>query len=269
MRFRRPAPHAHQQRPMAPDAGGGSALSQLLGAKHAAFDCPRQRTCRRIPHVAQHSGSRRQDVSGAQGCEGADCPGAGHASRETTEKTTGARATQRVLVGFKPVRVFDETALVSPPADIEILPQLLQGDAPSESSTRLHAKCAAPGSLSRTGTAPPANGRTDWLSRTVTLRPDLDPAQRTKTLAHELAHVLLHTPTRIQRRVARGERLEVEAESVAYLVRAFRSRLGHLHHSLRRSLVRRRRRPRPEHSRACHRRAHASSPTNWTPPFNP
>ncbi len=44
----------------------------------------------------------------------------------------------------------------------------------------------------------------------------LSPAQRTKTLAHELAHVLLHPDT--AKYFQSRDRCEVEAESMAYLV---------------------------------------------------
>ena len=39
-----------------------------------------------------------------------------------------------------------------------------------------------------------ANGLTDFLSREVSVRMDMDEAAQVKTLAHELAHVLLHAP---------------------------------------------------------------------------
>jgi hypothetical protein len=54
----------------------------------------------------------------------------------------------------------------------------------------------------------------------VTVRDDFDDAHRATTLAHELAHVLMHDPTRFvdgQTSGCRGD-AEVEAESVAYLV---------------------------------------------------
>ena len=53
------------------------------------------------------------------------------------------------------------------------------------------------------------------------IRPELDPAQRVKTLAHELGHVMLHEPQDATDAATvaacRGQR-EVEAESVAFLV---------------------------------------------------
>ena len=69
-----------------------------------------------------------------------------------------------------------------------------------------------------------ANGLTDFLAREVTVRMDMDDAAQTKTLAHELGHVLLHEPKRnstsatdaaLHRGIA-----EVEAESVALMVGA-------------------------------------------------
>ena len=39
-----------------------------------------------------------------------------------------------------------------------------------------------------------ANGLTDFLSREVSIRMDMDDAAQVKTLAHELGHVLLHAP---------------------------------------------------------------------------
>ena len=56
---------------------------------------------------------------------------------------------------------------------------------------------------------------TDYVVRKVTVRDDLAPAQATKTLAHELAHTMLHDGS--EERACRGV-IETEAESVAYLV---------------------------------------------------
>ena len=110
------------------------------------------------------------------------------------------------------------------PAD----PQLLTGQAP----LGLVGRAGTPGR--RGGLLPPrcndpgggARGRTNHLTRQVEVNPDLDPAQRVKTLAHELGHVLLHTPDQVpvaelHQPNGRG-RVEVEAESVAFLVAAAR-----------------------------------------------
>ena len=62
---------------------------------------------------------------------------------------------------------------------------------------------------------------TDFLARTVQVRADVSDAQATKTLAHELGHVMLHDPSidPLWRMPCRAIK-EVEAESVAYLVAA-------------------------------------------------
>ena len=60
-----------------------------------------------------------------------------------------------------------------------------------------------------------ANGRTDFVTRRVTVRDDVDDAQAVKTLVHELAHVWLHDPAES---IHHGGTAEVEAESAAYVV---------------------------------------------------
>ena len=63
----------------------------------------------------------------------------------------------------------------------------------------------------------PANGTTDRTARCVTIADRLDEAGAVKTLAHELAHVLLHSGPTFDYSANRG-RCECEAESVAYMV---------------------------------------------------
>jgi hypothetical protein len=59
-------------------------------------------------------------------------------------------------------------------------------------------------------------GRTHYGDRTVTVKSTADPAGACKTLAHELAHVLLHENRLYDHRGT----VEVEAESVAYILSA-------------------------------------------------
>src|SRR5690606_15548025 len=60
---------------------------------------------------------------------------------------------------------------------------------------------------------------TDYTAKTVSVRENMEPAPRVKTLAHELAHVLMHGPDQEEARQHRGI-AEVEAESVALMVGA-------------------------------------------------
>lgn len=54
--------------------------------------------------------------------------------------------------------------------------------------------------------------------KTVKVARDLSPSQATKTLLHETAHVLLHSKLSESEWTRERQRLEVEAESVAYVV---------------------------------------------------
>ena len=137
---------------------------------------------------------------------------------ERRDDTTGESTTRRALAGFKAVRVFDEAALVNGPAANDVLPELLAGDSPQAIYDALASQVHAANVQLQVGDCAPANGRTHWTTRTVTIRADLEPAQRTKTLAHELAHVRLHDPKPAREAEMSRDRMEVEAESVAYLV---------------------------------------------------
>src|SRR5262249_4735 len=57
------------------------------------------------------------------------------------------------------------------------------------------------------------NGDCAHLLQRIRVREGLSPAQSTKTLAHEIAHAIMHEGT-----IESRERAELEAESVAYIV---------------------------------------------------
>jgi antirestriction protein ArdC len=121
----------------------------------------------------------------------------------------------RVLHGFRVAHVFDVAQTDGEPLP-EVAPELLRDDAPASLWDRLVAQLSASGFQLLREDCRPANGVTHHLTKTVVVRPDLAPAQATKTLAHELAHTVLHDGSSY-RDGCRG-RVEVEAESVAYLV---------------------------------------------------
>lgn len=123
------------------------------------------------------------------------------------------------LSGFTAVSVFDISQTDGAEL-IDVAPQLLAGSGPAGVWDVLAKQVAAAGfMLIRCESADEiggANGRTDYLARTVTVRADVSEAQAVKTLAHELAHVMLEHEAELSAG-CRG-RLEVEAESVAYIV---------------------------------------------------
>lgn len=57
------------------------------------------------------------------------------------------------------------------------------------------------------------NGDCNFLTHSIRVRETLAPAQRVETLAHEVAHAILHSDGRTPRELA-----ELEAESVAFVV---------------------------------------------------
>jgi antirestriction protein ArdC len=119
-----------------------------------------------------------------------------------------------VLRGFRVARVFD-VSQTDGAALPEVRPRLLDGEDASGLWEGLAAQVGAAGFALERGDCAGANGRTDYATRTVRVRDDVAPAQATKTLAHELGHVLLHDVSRVRD----GRDLaEVEAESVAYIV---------------------------------------------------
>ncbi len=77
-------------------------------------------------------------------------------------------------------------------------PTLLQGQAPAGLWDGLADQITARGFelrlVSSAAAIGGANGLTDFLTREVSVRMDMDDAAQVKTLAHELGHVLLHGP---------------------------------------------------------------------------
>jgi antirestriction protein ArdC len=127
------------------------------------------------------------------------------------------------MVGVRPAYVWDASQTSGVPIPHVPAPHLLAGEAPQgfwdglASLVREHGyTLRVVGSDRDLGGA---NGITDYLTRSVAIRGDIDPAARTKTLAHELAHVMLHGPDNADAALHRGIG-EVEAESVALMIGA-------------------------------------------------
>jgi antirestriction protein ArdC len=118
---------------------------------------------------------------------------------------------RRRIYGFRPVAVFDVAQ-----TDGDDLPEVctnLQGDDPSACFDALAHRAAAWGySVELMELPGTTNGDCAHALRRIRVESRNRPAQQVKTLAHELAHALLHEGT-----VDRA-RAELEAESTAFVV---------------------------------------------------
>lgn len=139
--------------------------------------------------------------------------------RLVVDDDTGETAQVTQLRGFKVVSVFDIAQTDGDPLPEPPPVEVLDGPAPGLVHHQLAALIRAEGYTFLTrpmaGHHPRALGVTDFDARTVTVKRGLPAAQRAKTTAHELAHVLLHEPGP---GVPARARREIEAESVAYVV---------------------------------------------------
>jgi N-terminal domain of anti-restriction factor ArdC/IrrE N-terminal-like domain len=115
------------------------------------------------------------------------------------------------LTGFRWVNVFDISQTDGDPLPSPI--QLLDEEAPDLFEDLLHRVVARTGfRLSYVPLAHGVNGECRWATKTIAIELRNPPAQRIKTIVHELAHALLHREA-TNRAVA-----EIEAESVAFVV---------------------------------------------------
>ncbi|GAA1761362.1 hypothetical protein GCM10009795_004740 [Nocardioides hankookensis] len=165
-------------------------------------------------------------------------PGSWHRLARGEIPTAGETVRSR-LVGLKPTHVWDVSQTAGAPLPELPRPDLLQGQAPDGLWDGLADQITARGHelrlVSTAAAIGGANGQTDFLTREVSIRMDMDDAAQAKTLAHELGHVLLHAPAQnggangisaaATSEVAAEATLhrgiaEVEAESVALMVGA-------------------------------------------------
>lgn len=139
------------------------------------------------------------------------------------EKPGVGEAVRSKLVGLKPAYVWDVSQTDGDPIPETPRPMLLQGQAPEGLWDGLADQITARGFelrlVSNANSIGGANGLTDYLTREVSVRMDMDDAAQVKTLAHELGHVMLHGPDNAEAAMHRGI-AEVEAESLALMVGA-------------------------------------------------
>lgn len=147
------------------------------------------------------------------------------------EKPGRGETVRSKLVGLKPTHVWDVSQTAGDPLPTLPRPALLHGQAPAGLWDGLADQITALGFelrlVSSAAAIGGANGLTDFFTREVSVRMDMDDAAQVKTLAHELGHVLLHAPreTVMPTELAADAALhrgiaEIEAESVALMVGA-------------------------------------------------
>lgn len=138
--------------------------------------------------------------------------------RKKRDEDTGEE--KRFVSGFRVVSVFDISQTDGEDVPLQPRPALLDGEAPAGLWDALAAVVGAHGYTLERGDCRGANGYTSPSTKTVKVREDVSEAQAVKTLAHEVAHMLMHCEDADLSADAIRHRAvaEVEAESVAYLV---------------------------------------------------
>ncbi|MBW4031799.1 MAG: ImmA/IrrE family metallo-endopeptidase [Acidobacteria bacterium] len=139
------------------------------------------------------------------------------------EKPRPGEVVQSRMIAVKPAYVWDLSQTGGDPVPERPPARLLEGAAPAGLWDGLVTQIQDRGfTIQRVPNEQVihgANGLTDYTARTVAVRTNMDEAAQVKTLAHELAHVMLHGPDNPDAVAHRGIG-EVEAESVALMVGA-------------------------------------------------
>ena len=139
------------------------------------------------------------------------------------EKPRPGEVVRSRMIGVTPAYVWDLSQTAGEPVPERPQARLLEGAAPEGLWNGLAAQVRERGfTIQRVPderVIHGANGLTDYTARTVAVRTNMDEATQVKTLAHELAHVMLHGPDHPDAIAHRGIG-EVEAESVALMVGA-------------------------------------------------
>lgn len=139
------------------------------------------------------------------------------------EKPRGGETVRSKLIGVRPAYVWDASQTDGDPLPERPRPRLLRGQSPPGLWDQLADQITTRGFglrlVSNATAIGGANGLTDYSTREVSIRVDMDDAAQVKTLAHELGHVVLHGADNADAALHRG-RAEVEAESVALMIGA-------------------------------------------------
>ena len=139
------------------------------------------------------------------------------------EKPKPGETVRSKMVGVRPAYVWDVSQTTGDPLPKKPEPRLLTGEAPEGLREGLARRIGSEGFellwVPHEGMIGGANGLTNFETRQVAVRTNMDDAAQVKTEGHELAHVLMHGPDQEEARQHRGIG-EVEAESVALMIGA-------------------------------------------------
>lgn len=139
------------------------------------------------------------------------------------EKANPGETVRSRMIGVRLAYVWDVSLTDGDDLPSTPAPQILQGEAPEGLWDGLADLITAEGYelrlVSSSKAIGGANGLTDFLTREVSVRVDMDDSAQVKSLCHELAHVLLTDPESPDAPFHRGI-AEVEAESLALMVGA-------------------------------------------------
>lgn len=139
------------------------------------------------------------------------------------EKPKPGETVRSKMVGVRPAYVWDVSQTAGDPLPEKPEPRLLTGKAPEGLREGLAGRIEAEEFellwVPHEGMIGGANGLTNFETRQVAVRTNMDDAAQVKTEGHELAHVLMHGPDAEEARQHRGIG-EVEAESVALMIGA-------------------------------------------------
>lgn len=104
--------------------------------------------------------------------------------------SAGRQISRRQMVGVRVVHVFDASQVDPPPQIQRPQPAQLVGQAPPSLWDSLAQLVAEEGFTLTRGDCSGANGYTNFATKEVRVRADVDDAQAARTLCHEAAHVL-------------------------------------------------------------------------------
>lgn len=141
------------------------------------------------------------------------------------ERAKPGETTRSKMVGLRPAYVWDISQTKGDPIPEKPRPKFLKGDAPDGLWEALAEHITERGFdlrlVSNAKAIGGCNGITDFMTRSVSVRVDMDDAAMVRTLAHEAGHVVLHSPVDMQEDAARHRGIrEVEAEGVSMMITA-------------------------------------------------